>query len=58
MPNKDHVHDFKLITKAVPLHAYDIKRKVKGSMTGKDTLKQFKCKCGKIETIDLKRVKA
>lgn len=57
MPNK-HVHDFKPVTNAVPLHAYDIKRKVKGSMTGKDILQQFKCECGKVETVDLKRVKA
>lgn len=56
----EHIHDFKPAKKHVLLSSY---RPEKGKMeyqgtTGKDILKQFKCSCGKVETVDLKRVKA
>lgn len=58
--SKDHVHDFKPAKKVVPLHNYVIEngKIVKDLITGKDTLKQFKCDCGVIETVDLERTKA
>jgi hypothetical protein len=52
---KDHVHDFKSTTKRVPLHTYKRNGKIKGSMVGVDTLKQFKCECGAVRTSDLER---
>lgn len=57
MKDKPHEHVFKLTTKTVLLHNYVIERGkiVKDLIAGKDTLKQFVCKCGKTETTDLER---
>jgi hypothetical protein len=43
-----HTHEFKPTTKKVMAH----KKSKQGFI---DTLKQFKCRCGKTETYDLER---
>ena len=50
--SKPHKHDFKLTEKKILL------RDGGGVITAKHILKQRKCKCGKVETYDLERVKA
>lgn len=55
-----HVHEFTPRTVLVPLRKYvkEDGKTVKDTITGRDTLKQFVCKCGKVETVDLIRKKA
>ena len=53
----EHIHKFELRKKPVLLSKY---RYEDGEIkyvntTARDTLKQFVCKCGKVETVDLER---
>lgn len=53
-----HEHVFKDTTSLVPLRRWVFERgrgQVKDLITGKDVLKQRKCKCGAVETYDLER---
>lgn len=52
-----HTHEFKPRTIVVPLRKYvkEDGKTVKDTITGRDTLKQLVCKCGKVETTDLER---
>lgn len=57
MTKDEHKHDFKPRTVLVPLRKYvrEDGKTIKDTITGKDTLKQFVCKCGATETYDLER---
>lgn len=54
---EEHVHKFDRVTTKVPVHNYVIEKgkPVKDLITAADTLMQFVCECGKVETYDLKR---
>lgn len=54
-----HKHGWEPVEKIVRVHNY---RQNKGKMeavdmVARDTLKQYKCKCGKVETYDMERKK-
>jgi hypothetical protein len=57
MTKDKHVHDFAPHQSIVPLHNYIIEkgRIIKDLISGKDVLRQYKCKCGVIQTVDLER---
>lgn len=57
MSEELHTHEFKPTTQQVLLGCYRIENgKMRYvSTTGKDILKQYKCKCGITETVDLER---
>ena len=52
-----HTHEFKHIETIVPVRRVVTEngKPVRDTISGKDTLKQRKCKCGKLETYDLER---
>ena len=60
MNKEKHEHIFELTSAVVPLYKYisEDGKRVKQYISGRDTLKQFKFKCGKTNTVDLERVKA
>lgn len=56
---EQHVHVWRHKTSVVPVRSY-IKEEGKLTadlITGKDTLKQWACKCGAVSTYDLARFK-
>lgn len=60
MTKDKHTHQYKTsVTKTIPLgkYVFDSGEVRYVAMTAKDTLKQRKCKCGRLLTYDLERTK-